>query len=126
MPKLDVKVEGLDRLRSTFTPSLVKSALRDALDEIGKAGAAAAKSGAPRRTGKLAGSTGHRVSGTAYASVRVTATRRGFPYPKALEYSARYGHKGWLRRAVDRVARRFDSILQGMGRKIEERVSSRG
>lgn len=123
-PKIDVKVEGLDALKSKFRPALVKDALKDALDEIGKAGAEAAQQGAPTRTGKLRGSTSHKVRGTSHAMVEVKAqNQRGYPYPRALEYGAKYGHKGWLKRAVDRVARRFDAILSDMGRKIEDKVN---
>ncbi len=124
MAGVDIKIDGLDALKSKFTPSLVKDALKDALEEIGKAGADAAKVGAPSRTGKLRGSTTHKVSGTSYAMVEVKAkSARGFPYPRALEFSARYGHKGWLKQAVDRVARRFESILQHMGQQIERKVN---
>lgn len=123
-PKVELKVEGLDTLKSRFTSRLVKDALREALEEIGEAGAGAARQGAPVLTGKLRGSTTHKVRGTSHALVEVTAkNKRGYPYPRALEYGAKYGHKGWLKQAVDRVARRFDSILQSMGRKIEGKVN---
>ena len=120
------KLEGADRLnRILQNGEFVYKPVKRALAKIGQAGKAAARGAAPYRTGALRSSITYRVN-TRKKEPRFVAiaTRavsgRRYPYPRALEFSTRSGHKGWLLRAIQAIRGDIDSKLGAAASDIEQ------
>jgi hypothetical protein len=118
-----VVVEGLDELLRKLTPELYEPAGKAALTEIGASAANAARAGAPRLSGKLAGSITPKTNPgpqPRWAAVRVGAvSSRGYGYPKLLEFSPKHGHRDWLKSAVTRAQGSFAAAVDKAARAVE-------
>lgn len=107
----NLRVDGLAALDRKLRPEvLLDPPLREAVDATVTAAAAIVEQRAPRggstdpHAGRLAASITHRLDATPTAATtftgRVAVTARGkggYNYPRLLEQSSKYGHKGWFR-----------------------------
>lgn len=121
---MDVRIEvkGLKELRRLLGPNLYSKPWADGMNDLARAGAVAARGGAPVRTGRLLLSIKPAVSRAPFptwAAVRVRAkSPRGFPYPRILAFSPKHGHKDWLIRAVGPVWTEATETLRKIGEAI--------
>lgn len=122
-----VRVEGLEELLAKLTPELYEAAGKQALKEIADAGAQSARGGAPRMSGKLAGSVRPKVNPgakPAWAAVTVGAlSPRGYSYPRLLEFSPKHHHQNWLKSAIDRAKGSFAGAVGKAASMIERKFS---
>lgn len=126
MAKLTVEIEGLPRLVERLAPRrLYWAVMKQALDELGAAAEAAARSnaGSFAQTGALAAGMTHKVNSIPVplwvAVSNTTATTKGSRYPFILEFGARWGHKNWLLSAVRRVQSGAGRVAGSAASKIE-------
>ena len=119
------KLEGADRLvRILKSGEFVYKPVKRALAKIGQAGKRAAQGGAPYRTGALRSSITYRVNTRKkeprFVAIATRAVNgRRYPYPRALEFGARYGHKGWMMRAIQSIRGDIGSKLGDAANDIE-------
>ncbi len=121
-------IEGLAELLRKLSPELYQPAGKAMLKEISEAAAGAARAGAPRERGKLAGSiTGKVNTGAkpAWAAVKVAALNpRGYSYPRLLEFSPKHHHRNWLKSAVDRARGAFAAAIGRAASAVERKWGS--
>lgn len=126
-PRLTIQLVGLRRvLRATDPEYLLGHPVREVLDEIASQGADRARSVGPRgETGQLTARITHRVSPAdipRWAVVKTDArSRRGYSYPRLLEFSGKHGHRDWLRKAVLSGSRGLRGAVNQLGRLLKER-----
>ncbi len=122
MAGMTIQLEGVERLhRALDSDRLITKPAKKALAEIGKIGKSEAKGGAPRLSGKLSSSIGYRVeSHASYVKVNVTARRGSVSYPRILEFSGKYGHKGWFMTQLKDVGRWASKVLNDFADDIEK------
>ena len=120
--KITTEVKGLRELQKLLTgQALYAKPWRDGMEDIAFLSGQRARARAPQRRGSLRGSIEVRVQKRPFPTwlaVRVRARRKSYPYPRLLEYSAKYHHKGWLRSAIDPVWRDVGQVLARIGADI--------
>ena len=121
---ISIEIQGMDKLLSKLhaTPAIHAKPVKDALTEMGKIGQSAAQQNAPSDTGRLRAGIRYRVNAgpnPSYVVVRSGTTRKGYPYPRLLEFSGKHGHRDWLLNAIKGAQGRFRATLTGAVRDIE-------
>lgn len=135
MFKLRLKLRGAEAFLAKFkndADPLLGEPWREMLADVGEKAQHIAESGAPRRSGKLAGSIRNRVAKSArpkWVKVEVTATRssrrsKRYPYPRRLEYDPRSSRKGWFTKPLEHATPEFQSEMDRFGGKVRSRWSS--
>lgn len=125
---LRLDVEGLTEIRAKFkVDALIAEPWHQAMTEAADVAATAVEGAAPRATGGLAASVTRKISGKSTgltAGIVVGARRGGYPYPKLIEYAAKYGHKGFAVSAIRGARGEIESILGKCANQIERRFGS--
>lgn len=134
----EVSVEGLRGLRRLLTPpdELLADPWKTAMIFLAESGEGKAKAGAPVATGRLREKVGGRVQkkpmpmwvairARGLRKARAGATsrsaayyRRGYPYPRLLNYSPKHGHRFWFDTAVSPMLATADEALEKAGDEI--------
>ncbi len=122
--KISVDIKGLAELsRKLDGKGLYWEPIKQGLDSLGKLGASDAKSAAPSRSGALAAGITHKLNSVPRPLwVAVTTTvvsKSGRRYPWILEFDPKYGHKNWLKHAIQRAQGQAGSVLAAAISKIE-------
>jgi hypothetical protein len=125
--RLEVKLTGWPRLiRKCRGNELIGPPLRRALEEMATDAQDRARAVGPLgATGLLRASISHKLDPKPvprWAAVIDSAkSPRGYRYPKLLEFSRRWGHFDWLRKAVLYSRRTNRAAMTDLKRKILER-----
>lgn len=127
----DVYVEGLNTLQRLLNPpdELIAEPWKFAMIDLVERGKASGRVGAPYRSGVLRANISSRVQARPFprwgairsrgASRKSKKYPRGFPYPRFLNYAARWGRVGWFDRAVIvPVMAQADGVLAAAANKI--------
>lgn len=121
----EFKLEGASALVARLeAEGLIGKPIRRIFSKLGIQGKQAAKSMAPKATGRLSASITTRMSGRAvpkFVAVLVKATNsRGYSYPKLLEFSFRHGHRNWLLTAFQGAMGGLHSFMNDAAKVIED------
>ena len=118
----EVDMIGLAELRRLMTGNeLYAGPWRSGMTRLASQAGLSAQHGAPVATGKLQGSIRAAVQNRPFplwAAVRVRARRRGYPYPRLLEFSPKHQHREWFLRALRTVWAGADTVLNDIGAQI--------
>lgn len=122
--KVSIEVKGLAELsRKLEGKALYWEPVKEALGQLGKLGASDARSAAPSRTGALSASMTSKLNAKPMPIwVGVTTNvvgSSGKRYPWILEFDPKYGHKNWLKTAIQRAQSQAAGLLAGAISKIE-------
>jgi hypothetical protein len=126
-------IEGLNATRRLLKPlsELVDTPWRDAMTELAESGAEGGQARAPYRTGRLREKIYARVQKGPFpkwaavrsrAKSRGRAGKRGYDYPRLLEYSPKHHHQGWFTSTVyPLLIARAEGVLAKAATAIQRR-----
>lgn len=128
MPAIEIKVLNLPEIRRKLrAENLYAGPWAEGMEEIGVLAQHFAVAGAPLGEGPGAGGTiaemFHKVGGGKIPlSVKVGTRRRrrGFAYPRLLNYSPKHGNMHWLDKAIARAWPSVSRILDRVGERVRK------
>lgn len=126
---ITLEVTGLSELRRLLSPpeSLYAEPWRRGMTDLGTSLRSAALAAAPARSGRLRASVRMSIQKKPFPNwlaVRLGARRRGYPYPRLLEFSGKHHHRGWLQNSARGPLAAIDMTLNRIGHEILRRWSS--
>ena len=123
------RVAGLNELLRLIEPpsNLYGEPWREGMMALARKGEIAAKFAAPVKTGWLKShirGVVQRKPMPKWVAIRSRGTnphRRGYPYPRLLEFSPKHHHQGWFSGVKETIIAQVDAALSQISRGILER-----